>query len=39
MPIILKCDIAMRENSGENGVVGSVMTESAISSGTLVHLG
>ena len=34
MPIILKGDIAMRENSGKNGVVGSVMTESMISSGT-----
>ena len=34
LPIVLKGDIAMRENSGKNEVVGSVMTESMISSGT-----
>ena len=34
LPIVLKGDIAMRENSGKNEVVGSVTTESMISSGT-----
>ena len=34
LPIVLKGDIAVRENSDKNEVVGYVTTESMISSGT-----